>query len=59
MGVVGLVRISGGEGAIGANIVDMDCRGVGGEEEGLGGQGMDDGGWVNGRTFSFQIITVR
>lgn len=51
MGVVGLVRISGGEGAIGANIVDMDCRGVGGEEEGLGGQGMDDGGWVNGRTF--------
>lgn len=48
MGVMGLVRFGGGEGAIGAKIVDMDRGGVGGEQKGLGRQGMNDGGWVNG-----------
>lgn len=41
------MRYGGGEGGIGAKIVDMDRGGVGGEKEGLGRQGVYDGGWVN------------
>lgn len=47
MGVVGLLRFSGDKGAIGAKIIDMDGGGVGSEEEGLGCQGTNDGGWVD------------
>ena len=43
-----MVRFGGGKGAIGAKIVDMNCGGVGSEEEGLGCEGTNDGGWVDG-----------
>ena len=42
-----LLRLGGCEGRIGAQVVEVEGRGVGGEQEGLGRLGVEDGGRIN------------
>ena len=47
MWMVRLLGFRGREGGVGAEIVEVEGCGIGGEEERLGGLGVEDGGWVN------------
>lgn len=47
MGMVCLLGLGGCEGGVSAEIVEVESRGVGGEDEPLGRLGVKDGCWVN------------
>ena len=47
MWMVRLLGLGGGEGGVGAEVVEVEGGGVGGEEEGLGRLGVEDGGWID------------
>ena len=42
-----LLGFRGCEGGVGAKIVEIEGRGVSGEEERLGRLGVEDGSWIN------------
>lgn len=50
MWMVGLLGSRRGEGGRGAEVVNVESRGVGREEKRLRGEGMDQGCWVRNGT---------
>ena len=42
-----MLGFGGCKGGVGAEVVEVEGGGVGGEKEGLGCLGVEEGGWIN------------